>query len=92
MEYTKGEWKVDYRGSVGHIKAVIGDISPTVCRYSPPPHCASYIPEEEQKANALLIASAPDLYEALKLALNFIGQDKQARIIVEHALTKAEGE
>lgn len=53
-------------------------------------------PIEQRPANARLIASAPDLYEALKLALEIIeGCDPDTRRKVEPtlkaALKKAEG-
>ena len=67
MDCTKGDWIVDYNGSIGHIKAVSENGTPTVCKYSPPPHCASSVfIRDEDKANAHLIAAAPKLYEALE--------------------------
>lgn len=50
---------------------------------------------QDQTADAYIVGcpkheAAEEMYEALKLALAFIGKDKQARIIVEQALAKAE--
>lgn len=75
--YTKGEWKT-YKNALGQW-AISTDTEP--------------IAQVERHYNAQLIASAPDLYEACKLALHYIGtsQDKKARVIVEQALAKAEG-
>lgn len=58
--YTKGEWIVDYNGTIGHIKAVLPERAsqgwtPTICRYD---HCAPSISIEEAKANASLIVAA----------------------------------
>jgi len=102
--FTKGEWVIDYNGTIGHIKAIIGNITPTVCRYSPSPNCATYIPEEEQRANAHLIVSAPDMYEALKAIKLWLLEDgliDENELLNEHfikannlankALAKAEG-
>lgn len=96
MEYTKGEWRVDYKGSIGHIKAILGDITPTVCRYSPPPNCATYIPEGERLANAQLISAAPDCYKELTNLITRIEQglalgEKLDLEPARKALAKAEG-
>lgn len=98
MNYTKGEWKVDYGGTIGHIKAVSISGTPTVCRYAPPPDCASSITGEEIEANAHLIAAAPELYEALKFVTKtFEAYCPEAKIhsdaikAARYALAKAEG-
>lgn len=66
MKHTKGQWIIDYGGTIGHIKAVSPEGTPTVCRYAPPPSCAPSIPEEEQRANAQLIAQAPRMLGQLE--------------------------
>lgn len=58
--------------------------------------CFTYPPREEYRANARLIAAAPELYEALQVAelalrergLRVLGEYKQ----IESALAKARGE
>ena len=93
--YTKGEWKLlrdtfndgekgDYPGYIGSIVAVDDSEYPWfIARIENAP---------EDEANARLIAAAPELYEALKLALPFIGLDKQTRILIEQVLSKVEGD
>lgn len=73
-KHTLGPWSVDYKGSKGHIKSlgipVIGTEykrTPTVVRYDT---CAKSLAMEEVIANANLIASAPELLEALEDMLN----------------------
>jgi hypothetical protein len=104
-KHTPGPWIVDYQGTKGHIKAVNGkkdsrgfDQTPTVAKYD----CFSEfrpmgdvsISEEEEKANARLIASAPELLEALKTALNLIHTDDSIHAeitMIQQAIAKAEG-
>jgi hypothetical protein len=51
------------------------------------------IPEEEARANALLIAAAPDLLEALKFAQSIIGHpDDVGSQMIAAAIAKATGE
>jgi len=113
-EYTKGDWKVErplqredglYDDNLTAIKA--GDN--IICQL-PEPH---YIPDtgdrlwyngqvEVLKANAHLIAAAPQMYEALKEAMDFIkgtyrefisDMDWERELLpqIEQALAKAEG-
>ena len=85
MEYTKGEWKVDettYNGHGGysiisrevHLATVY--LNYTTSRIS---REANAISKEniEARANAHLIAAAPDTYESLKWALAIIEPLKQ---------------
>jgi hypothetical protein len=103
MNYTKGDWVVDYRGSIGHIKSVTEGSkpgvtpTPTVCRYD---SMAISISEDEKKANANLISATPDLYECLivakSLGLTTIGHDsglshKEFCRMADSAIAKAEG-
>lgn len=46
--------------------------------------------QEMQKANAYLIASAPELLEACKMALQYISEEKTVYKIIQEAITKAE--
>lgn len=82
MEYTKGEWTTGQReGEYSHWVDIGMSQRITVVN----------------KANAQLIASAPDLYEALK---ELVGRDEygsirlptQALDIMKKAIAKAEGE
>ena len=77
-KHTATPWEVDYRGTLGHIKAVIspGMFTPTVCRFDKHLVAAS-LSEEERSANAAFICRACNEYEsdrqkikALKEALN----------------------
>jgi hypothetical protein len=78
MKHTPGPWIVDYDGTIGHIKAV--NVPWDGKGYKPTPTIARYdsfsrfgfadssITPEQEKANARLIASAPELLEAAILA------------------------
>ena len=67
-KFTKGEWIIDFGHTLGHIKAVLKGRSttPTVAIYNNRTRIIRKDPTEEEIANACLISSAPDLYEALK--------------------------
>jgi len=69
-KHTATPWEVDYRGTLGHIKAVIspGMFTPTVCRFDKHLVAAS-LSEEERKANAAFICRACNSHEALIEAL-----------------------
>jgi len=75
MSHTPGPWVIDYEGTVGHIKAFVGDKTPTVCKYGTDyrgeRHSALEI-EHQDEANARLIAAAPGMHEAIKNALRHI--------------------
>ena len=78
MEYTKGEWRiikdVDNRT---HIMGFESDFERNVCMLS-------VRSPEEVEANAHLIASAPDLYEALKAVYKRMEmQDRVSRALGE---------
>ena len=84
-DFTKGEWAVSYGGEIdGYEKYAVTTDTEQICllRVKKDP--------KEIEANAFLIASAPDMYEALK--------DVQAGIDhwtlrkrIDLALAKAEG-
>lgn len=85
--YTKGEWMADNGDS--EYWGVFTDIDDDGICYMCEPNGKLLRTFDEAEANAHLISAAPDLYEACKLALNFIGRDKQTRVILEKALAKA---
>lgn len=88
MGYTKGEWKAEFR--FGSWRVEYGDVGVI---------CDMWGDNKKiSKANAQLVASTPDLYEALKLAtgrlhiLEYQGRDSTGllnRCVL--ALAKAEG-
>lgn len=94
MDYTKGEWKASIpKGSNGYWK-VEGYNDEIAILYQA-------VPAVELEANAHLISSSPDMYEALKM-----GKDALKALLYEHpddeigkaqlkvidkALSKAEG-
>ena len=66
-KFTKGRWVVDYRGTTGTVKALVNakaDITPTVATYRITPSIIKA--DGEVKANAHLIAAAPDMYALLQ--------------------------
>ena len=96
MNYTKGKWK-----KIGqHIHINTSNVSDEIATVLWP----KWMPESEARANAKLIAAAPDLYEALKelqvkfkVALEMAGREKDmseliARELINsnNALSKAE--
>ena len=89
MNYTKGEWKVASHPLVGiQVQADTGERRISICNL-------------QDEANAHLIAAAPDMYEALLLALPLLHDDwdgtssdsagNVAIARVGQALAKAEG-
>lgn len=100
LKYTKGEWTIDYGGTVGHIKAVGGDRTddktPTVATYNIFSKFGGKLGEkrEEEKENAKLISAAPNMYEALKALLECYEKNGQLLSydinIAREAIKKAE--
>ena len=82
MNYTKGKWKVIYRGLQGHITAN----NKIICEMLD-------IDSINSEDNVHLISASPDLYEALKAIRENIGWANDIRIIdqMKNALLKAEG-
>ena len=67
MEYTKGDWKATFRYPFG-VYATDGKRPPTTT-----PIAQMIAPDQsEMEANAHLIAAAPDLYKACKLARHYL--------------------
>lgn len=76
MEYTKGKWE-----TVGN----------SIYARLPEPEIICYVQGENHKANARLIASAPDLYEACKNLLNaFNLETGEFEYIHSNRLTEAQ--
>ena len=80
-KFTKGEWTIDYGQTKGHIKAVnVNDLSrtPTVAIYNVfsrhGKEDLTKIHEEQENANAKLIAAAPDMFNALEELLAQVKQ------------------
>jgi hypothetical protein len=73
LKYTSGPWEKDHGMSEGHIKSISknenDNYTPTVCRYknlyAGDFTVADILTTEEQEANGLLIAAAPEMLEAL---------------------------
>ena len=68
MDYTKGEWEVE-----PIIKGKTFGIFTEYHRYE---LARVFIHNGEQEANAYLIASAPDMYEALRVAQIYIAREE----------------
>ena len=83
-EFTKGPWKVGRRINV----FTAGNIGWAICE------CSG---NADATANAHLIASAPDMYEALKEVLRISRESNSVELIeytpeIAHILAKAKGE
>jgi len=83
-EFTKGEWTATSSdGQVGVINKQ--------CLYRIADCRKSGLSDEENSANAHLIAAAPEMYEALKYARRFLNPKDQDVDFIDKALNKAEG-
>lgn len=100
MSHTPGPWVIDYEGTVGHIKAFVGDKTPTVCKYGTDyrgeRHSALEI-EHQDEANARLIAAAPNLLAAAEkvIACGTLPRERhlcEAINELKAAVEKAKGE
>ena len=88
-KHTPGEWK---HWSHGDIRVIRDESGSRICHFD-------YLtwsgrrPDDEVKANANLIAAAPDLLEACKAALNMVETDLGPPNwdILRAAIAKAEG-
>lgn len=84
MEHTKGPWKlfekyIPYEYDYFYVKTK----AKCICSIS-------FTKDEEQRANAHLIAAAPDLLEACKATLEAIqGADDYLERKIKQAITKA---
>jgi len=89
-KFTKGGWVKDYKGTIGHIKAISGfhgSLTPTVARFDV---LTPSISSEEKEANAHLIATAPEMYRMLDAiaSLRILPPEH----VLERLLAKARGE
>lgn len=100
MSHTPGPWHVDHNGTVGHIKALVGDKTPTVCQYGTDyrgvRHSALEV-EHQDDANARLIAAAPDLLAAAEKVIACGAMPRERHLCeaiseLEKAVKKAKGE
>lgn len=62
-KFTKGPWVANYGGTEGHIKAIKEGGTPTVAIADV---ITPSLTDEEKKANAHLIAAAPDMYKEIE--------------------------
>jgi hypothetical protein len=95
MEYTKGEWRV-VADPLGKFTDIFGEIGMPITTIT---HSGMNIGQDI--ANAHLIAAAPDMYEALKMALDALRAllyehpdddiGSAQKEVIEKALAKAEG-
>ena len=102
MNYTKGEWKVDFTKVTGHCGISIDSPNRQVANVylnevnsAWQGHSIDRPENKEAKANAHLIAAAPDLYAALLYLFNQDGHKQLSELdwtLATNALTKAEGE
>ncbi len=89
--FTKGPWSIDPRYPNDVVGADGRDVAET---HLSPGHVR---PLDERTANARLIAAAPEMYEALKAARDYlydVGRDKDMAPTVDKiaaALLKAQG-
>jgi len=88
MKHTPGTWNYVYGSDREFVAKTTSNAKP-------------YRDDKEERANARLIASSPDLLEACKMILELLdymtttqysaGYDKPARIILNQVIAKAEG-
>lgn len=91
MNYTKGEWKIGYRGWSATPVVFVDSEVPIVIA-----DCGQdgRIADDTRKSNAQLITATPDLYEALKVCRDYIEHNyanSEIEDAANKALAKAEG-
>lgn len=107
FEHTQGPWRVlEWADEKKGFIAVVGpgDVPQHICDVFPFGKRAASQSLAEHNANARLIAAAPDLLEALKMARNCIAYCRRAHkdaqsgegipveLIIDEVLTRATGE
>jgi hypothetical protein len=90
MKHTKGPWSLKRIGNEST------DFHQTVTSESFPALARVHVETETGKANARLIAAAPDMLAVLKELLPYVTKlsqpgERWARLAVEQAIEKAEG-
>ena len=98
MNYTKGEWNVQLAQPYDEHKFEVSYDTPEGLTY-PIADILGKLEYGDAEANANLIASAPELYEACKFidymwrnkTSRYKAEQRQARELLTQALTKAEG-
>lgn len=85
-KHTAGHWEVNESNHC--VFSILGGVYQSICRVSAP---TKYADDGTSEANAKLIAAAPELLEALKLAQTIIGFGKEWDQI-DAAIAKAEGQ
>tara|TARA_R110000851_G_scaffold88121_1_gene192549 strand:- start:893 stop:1192 length:300 start_codon:yes stop_codon:yes gene_type:complete len=94
-KFTKGVWVANYGGSIGHVKALLNvstHNTPTVARCDV---LTTSISNDEKKANAQLIAEAPELYRMLSDFKDFAVRQGWNHVLINDAeklLAKVRGE
>ncbi len=92
MEYTKGEWKA-YIFETSGIADIVEQIDQRIIASCP----TKTLAWDDIKANANLIAAAPDMYEALNNLHEDIIHDEgtqvrnETQLLIYRALDKADG-
>ena len=87
MNYTKGEWKVEWSSSGNRMHYIMA-------RDKRIAFMDFIVPEKEEEANANMIAAAPRLYEALRMIMEWVEVghiNDEAKEEAYQALAKAEG-
>lgn len=96
-KYTPGPWCVKPDINDGEMCFISANEYTTAFPSSWIACCCTGIDESEWEANAILIAAAPDMLEALRAALDYMGfysgeYDCQDQIdLIKSAIAKAEG-
>ena len=84
--HTPGPWRVQIGDEPGEWDVTTDEDEPWfICT------CHDGIDGNPQRANAKLIAAAPDLLAALKYAFRFVDRDRCDWAFIDSAIYKAEG-
>ena len=90
MNYTKGEWKVAVNTSSNtKVTARREDIRPDLAAMCPGTKdvletlAICYGDSDQRKANARLIAAAPEMYEALKKVMPYVKVEQEAEHLTD---------
>lgn len=87
--FTPGPWRlVNERHKTHQLLITVASDSVTICKVSKDPK----ISPEEEAANARLLAAAPEIYEQLLLAREYLRSEKIYWSGIELIVAKVEGE